>query len=277
MKRMRRVLLFSSAIWAFVAVAGVYSVYLSRGTPDWYRQQSLTVNQRQIDANESDQTFADFVSYINDLAAAQRRHARTGEVMSIGPKSVTLTESQINAFIEKWEQTLISTGVGLDRYLTGERVAFLEGRILLAATIRNESVLSNTIISAELGLSMDDQDRLAPSVIQYYGGRLPLPRILLASLERQLKAALERNIANWKADQHIWPDGLSDDNAAAAAWAGVLLAALDGEPTDATLLLPCNLGGLDRSVRVRLMDLHVADRQIHFTIRPLTDAERAVP
>jgi hypothetical protein len=265
-------MLASSAIWAFVALAGLDSVYLSRRTPEWYGRQNVNPEQQAAAANTSDQTIADLVSFANDLGAAMRRHQRTGEAISIGPKTIILTDDQINAFLDKWEHSLRDEGIGLDQYLTGLRVEFLDGRILIAGTIQNESVISDTVISAELGLLLDDQGQIRPSVIRFYDGRLPLPRVLLASPEKQLRERLQWNIENWRRQQHVWPDGLADDNAAAALWASILVAALDGKTVDSVLLLPCDF----HSVPVRVTALEVVAGEIRFTLAPI-EAQGLIP
>jgi hypothetical protein len=262
-------MLASSAIWAFVAVAGLDSVYLSRRTPEWYGRQNVNSEQRAAAANSSDQTIADLVSFANDLGAALRRHQRTGEAVSIGPKTIILTDGQINAFLDKWERSLSEEGIGLDQYLTGLRVEFLEGRVLIAGTIQNEGVISDTVVSAELGLLLDDGGQIRPSVIRFYDGRLPLPRVLLASPEKQLRERLQWNIENWRRQQHAWPDGLEDDNAAAALWASILVAALDGKTADSVLLLPCDF----HSVPVRVTALEIVPAQIRFTLAPMSESE----
>jgi hypothetical protein len=273
MRRLKRILLFTSGVWAFVAVAGLYSVHLAHGTPDWY-QGAVLSNARQLAAaNQSDQTVAACASYANDIAAAQRRRTLGNQVDPIAPKTITLTSDQINAFIEKWESSPDVSESGLTRYLSDARVGLADGQVLLAGTIRQQGLLSDTVLSMDVGVALDDDGRLRPNLVQMYAGRLPLPRTVLAPLESRLRSGLERDIARWQSQQHFWPDGLANNDAAAAAWSLIFLAALDDKPADPVLLLPCELGPLQRTVPIRLTQCTITDGQVSFTLRPLTAAE----
>ena len=278
MRRLKRLLLVSSGVWAFLAVAGLYSVHLARGTPDWYQSAQLGQSPQSAGAaaaaaDQSDQTIAACASYANDVAAAQRRRILGNQVAPILPRTITVSEQQINAFIEKWETAPEIADSGISRYLGDARVGLLDGQILLAGAVRQQGLLEGTLLSMDVGLSMDDQGRLRPNLIQMYAGRLPLPRAMLAPVESRLRQSLERDIAIWRSRQHFWTDGLANDDAAAAAWSNIFLAALDDKPADSTLLLPCDLGGLRRAVPLRLTQCAVTDGQITFSMRPLTQSE----
>jgi hypothetical protein len=273
----RRIRLYLAGIWALAALASCYSIYLARGSPDWYQQQVATDEQRLAAANQSDQKLAELISYASDVAAAQRLRYRgnaAAATIAVGPKTITFSELQINEFLKKWDALLGGAmGERFGQYVSDGRLILLDKHLLIAGTLKNISVLSNTVLSVEFVPSIDGDGRLWPMLRRVYGGRLPLPEILLQSPKRQLVQGMEGEMQDWQRHALVFPDGLVNHEAMAVEWGNMLLAAVRGTSVNSILVLPSDMGGFGPAVAVRLVDLQVSDRTISFTIRPLTDSE----
>jgi len=269
--------MFVAGAWAFVALASLYSVYLERATPSWYTAAEPSEADQQNLANQSVQTAADLFSYASDVAAAQRRNylARQNEPSStaevIPPKTFTLSEGEVNAFVGQWE---LSVGGGIENrispYLSGSRVALLEGRLLVAATVRDMGLLSNSIASIEFTPKLDDSGMLRPVLAGIYSGRLPVPMVLLQKQRRGLILLLEDSLPEWQNESGVGPDGLANHRAAVAAVAKIALAALNDGPVDPIVLIPCAVGDLRRTVPLRITSLLIAEGELRATLSPLT-------
>jgi hypothetical protein len=264
-------------MWAFVAMASVYSVYLARSTPDWYSAPELAQADQQNLANQSVQTAADLFSYASDVAAAQRRNylARQNDPAAatevIPPKTFTLGEAQVNAFVSQWESSI---GGGLDRklspYLSGARVALLDGRLLVAATVRDMGLLSNSIASIEFMPRLDDGGLLHPVLAGVYSGRLPVPLVMLQKQRHSLTLLLNDALPEWQNESGVGPDGMANHAAAVTAVAKIAQAALEDLAIDPVVLIPCAVGDLRRTVPLRITSLIIADRQLTATFSPLS-------
>lgn len=274
MKWIKRLLLFSSGLWLFLALASVYSIYLAKGTPAWYVSKPLTDAQVMEAANQSDQKLADLLSYANDIAAAQRRAQLGNGPTTIAPKTITLTELQANQFIRQWQGLLgASFKSRFTRYLSDCRLVLLDKHLVIAGTLRDAGYLTSTVASIEFAPRIDDQGRLWTTLEQVYTGRLPVPRVLTSRLENRFRATLQYDQARWQSRATLGSDGLANRAAVDVMWTRLFLAGMNGQPNDAIFLLPLELADPKHAVPVRMTDLTIADRLMTFTIRPLTPQE----
>lgn len=269
--------LFLAGVWTFLALAAVYSLYLSRGTPQWYVREPLSDRQQQAAANQADQQAAELLSYASDVAAAQRREFLTGKAPPGGgpaPMTLTLGERQLNAFLAKW-RTLLGPGTAAQSsaHFSSPRVALLGGRLVIAGTLRDLGLLSNTVASVEFDLPLDAQGNLRPRIAGVYGGRLPVPQVLLDVPRRRIIDALESQLDQWQARATLGPDELANGYMAEAAAGKLLLAALQGRAAAPIVLLPCDLGGFRQAVPLWIDALHVSDGSMTVTLRPCRDGE----
>jgi hypothetical protein len=274
MKWIKRFSLFLAGLWAFLALASLYSVYLVRGTPRWYVAPRLSQDQLLAAANESDQKLASLLSYANDIAAAGRRKVLTGKETPIAPMTIAFNEVEANAFLIKWQGAFAgSLGSRIGRFWRDGRLVLLDKRLVIAGTIQDIAFLRNTIATAEFSPQLDGHGQLWPDLEHIYSGRLPLPLVLLGRPAAKLRQALEAGLPNWNRMARIGPDGLANRHVVDVVWARLILAALDDSSTDAVLLLPSNLADLNHAVPVRLMDLELSEQTLKLTFRPLTDNE----
>jgi hypothetical protein len=286
-----RFALFSAAIWAFLAVASLYSVYLARGTPDWYPAlPTATAAEQLIEANISEQKVADLFSYAGDVAAAQRRRylarmANPNAVIPpadiIGPKTVHFSEPEINAFAVKWQAAISAGGAGsfggrgaeIGRYVRDARVALADGGLLIAARLQEMGVLSNTIASVEFRPELAADSRLSPNLYRVFSGRLPVPSAIWSNPRAKLATNLQYELQNWRLLSGVRADGLANHYAAATAAGRILLAALNGQSVEPIILLPCTVGDLRSSVPLDVTELTIAGQKLTASFRPLTDDE----
>jgi hypothetical protein len=266
-----------AGLWAFTAVAALYSIYLARVTPQWYKNDPATALQTEADANQSDQTVADLFSYANDVAAAQIRRFRTQQAKPgdlIGAKTITLTQQQVDAFVDKWEGIFEEPLVeSLGPHIVGGRLILLDHRFLIAGTLKDMGVLSDTVASIEFQPSLDKEGNLWPGMTRVYSGELPLPSLLVSAAQRKFRPAVEEDLNRLQSRAVIFHDGLANGRMAEATLGKLLQAALDGQAVDSVIFLPCNLGGLQRAVPIRVTDLSIANQELTVSLRPLSDDE----
>jgi hypothetical protein len=269
-------MLIVSGLWAFIAVASGYSVYLARGTPDWYAEAPPAESVRAAAANESDQKLAELLSYASDVAAAQRRRDLTGggtPADIIGPKTITFSELQLNAFLAKWSVPLKGVASQVSRYIANPKVVLLSGRLLIAGNLPSSGILSHTVESVEFDPSIEADGQFSLELSHVYCGRLPVALALINGPRHKLTSQLQTSIPQWESRAAVSPQGVANRYAFDAALGKTLLAGLKGYATDSIVFLPCDLTDFRRFVPVRLTQVSLADRSVTFAMRPLSDFE----
>ena len=270
-------LIMVAGVWAFVAVASLYSIYLARSEPRWYRAAAVPADQMRATANRTDAALADLLSYASDVAAARRRRvlgiaASSGN--EPGMKTLTLTELELNAFVGKWADALgNATRAGVGKYLSDGRVVLLDHRLLIAGKLKGMGILDNTVASVEFEPVIGTDGLLQPGLTQVYGGQLPIPWSLLGRWQSKLVVSLQGAISGLQMAANYSSDGLADRHAAEAAWGRLLLAGLERGGAEPIVMLPCDLDGFRRCVPVHVTDIEISDRTLSITLRPLTDGE----
>lgn len=284
-RRTRRIALLVAGWWAVVACVSVYSVHLARSAPEWYAPQPISQAEQENLANQSTQTAADLFSYASDVAAAQRRSflaRQAGTPVSdeaIEPKTLTLNESQLNAFLSQWEGFMDGRVTGsrfggrLRAYVSDARVALRPGRLVVAGLLRNLAVLSNTVVSVEFAPRLDERGYLWLGLSHVFSGRLPVPLAILDRPRLSIEQTLQNALPEWQIGAGVGADGLANRDAAAAVAAKLILAALMGRSVDAVVLIPCAVGDMRQTVPLRIAMVEIGDRHITVKLTPLAAGE----
>jgi hypothetical protein len=276
MRPVKRLMLFVSGLWAFVAVASLYSVHLARGTPDWYAEAPPSESTRAAAANESDQKLADMLSYASDIAAAHRRRLRTGPgnpADIIGPKTLTFSELQLNAFLAKWSSPLQGAASQVSRYIANPKVVLLDGRLVIAGNLPSAGILSHAVASVEFDPAVQADGEFSLSLSRVYCGRLPVAMALIGNPLRRLTAQLQTSIPQWESRATLSVDGIANRYAFDAAMGKTLLAGITSNAGESIVFLPCDLTDFRRFVPIRVTGVTLADRSVTIDLRPLSDDE----
>ncbi len=248
---------------------------LWRGQPQWYRPNAGTAEERRIAAQTAEKKFTD----INNWASLQRaiedsaaHGVRTGatapSTSSAGELTVSFSEQELNAFLEKWSVMYNWR----DRYsdiVTDPVVVLQKDRLILAGKIKD----MGTITSLHLAPSLDENGKLHLDLAGLQAGRLPLPDSFWAPRRDKLLALLRRHLPEWQRRAKIEENGSTNGEAMSAAFSEMLLDAASNTPTEPVLFLPLLLDS-KRSVPVRLTSLTIEDGTMTLTAKPLSGEER---
>ncbi|HEX4053667.1 MAG TPA: hypothetical protein VHX86_05335 [Tepidisphaeraceae bacterium] len=273
MKWLKRLLyLIAFALLALLGTS-VFGVYLYRGTPNWYRPRVATTQQTKDAANSADQKLLDLFSWAASAQAQQIRHihgkAKPGEP-SIGPRTVTFNEDEINSFFSTWhnpEKSALQQRIS--RYFTDGRVAFEDDAIILAG----RSPEFGTLASAEFDPSLDAQGDLHLDFSALRAGRLPIPMSTVANHLRRLRGLLQQQLFLEQSSAKIDTALTANGPALAAAWLRLLLNALNDRPSPPILVIPFDMSNLRRGLPVKLTAIKVVEGEITLTLEPLDAPE----
>src|SRR5271170_1707351 len=105
MKWRRRLYYYVIYLFSITIVLCVIGLYLYRGTPGWYRPPPAGGQEVKDAANSADQKLLDLFSWAASAQAQQVRNSKgipSGNDVPVGPKTITLSEEEVNAFFASW-------------------------------------------------------------------------------------------------------------------------------------------------------------------------------
>ncbi len=283
MKWLRKLRFYLTYLLLATVVICLVVFYLYRGTPSWYRPPPT--DQQQIDdtANSASQKLQDLNTWAANVRAQQLRKSN-GSFRSdrdwISPKTITLSDDEVNALFETWKSPNESgadggnaDGGGADQQLarsfTDGRVFFTRDGIILAG----ESPALGAIVSGQFAASID-QAKLQLSIVALRIGRLPIPQSRAASYLQQLQISIQDRLADQLPYVNIDRNMNANSYTVAASWTKLLLSALSARPTDSYLIIPPDPAHGNRGLPVRLTALQLDDGQITLTLEPITTDDR---
>lgn len=274
MKWLKRFLYLIAFVLLAVLGTSVFGVYLYRGTPNWYRPRAATTQQTKDAANSADQKLLDLFSWAAGAQAQQLRRihgtAKPDEP-SVGPRTVTFNEDEINSFISTWQNPEKSSlQQRISRYFTDGRIAFEDDAIILAG----RSPELGTLASAEFDPSLDAQGNLHLDFAALRAGRLPIPQSAVADHLQRLRELLQQQLWLEQSDAKIDPALTANGPALAAAWLRLLLYALNDRPSAAILVIPFDMSNLRSGLPVKLTAIKVVEGEITLTLEPLAPEDQ---
>jgi len=249
-------------------------VYLYRGMPAWYRPRVASTQETRDAANRADQKILDLFSWAASAQAQQRRHQLGKSIPGeapIGPKTVSFDEDEINSFMATWKNAETSDiEQRIARYFTDGRIVFEDDSVILAG----ESPEFGTLVSAEFSPSIDDQGNLRLDLSSLSAGRLPIPKSAVAGKMQRLQFLLEQQL--WQKQRYVRIDESLTANgpAVAASWIQHLLAAMNEQPTDPTVIIPFDMTDLRRGLPVKVIAMKVVQGSISLTLEAVSAEER---
>ncbi len=258
-------ILFSAGSW-----------YLLQGEPEWYVLRQ-TPEQRAEAARRADQKVLSALSWAADAEAYENRLVNRNPASTAPASSrpsahtITITQSELNAFFGKWTESF-----GWDerygQYLSQPAITLLEGRLVLAGTVKE----LNAVVSLHFKPELTEGGQLDIHLARVMGGRLPLPEALWSSQRDRLERKLHAILPQLQHAARIKPNGASNMDAVGAAVVRMALNVLDRAPSDAVLFLPIldHAGGETRSVPVKLTDVQIENDTLIVTVEPMDRQER---
>ncbi|MDP9172290.1 MAG: hypothetical protein M3O30_00290 [Planctomycetota bacterium] len=274
MKWLKRILLCVAVLLTVVIVAASIGVYMYRGRPGWYRPRTMTASQRKQTVNSADQKFADIFSWAAQVQAQQLRisHAkRPIREAPIGPKTVTITEDELNTFADNWQgpdkSNLQSWFKG---YFTDVRLVLDDGAMILAGQSRD----LGTLVSVEFDPSVDVQGRLHFDLEGIRAGMLPVPRGVLGDRLDRLHSWLVSRLSKNQQWSEVDPTMVADTCAVGAVTTQLLLDAMDGNTSEPLMFVPFNLSDRRQSLTVRISAIKASQGSITLTLLPIPVTER---
>jgi hypothetical protein len=274
MKWLKRILLFAALMLTLVIVAASVGVYMYRGRPGWYHVRAMTAIQRKEAVNSADQKFADIFSWAAQVQAQQlrKRHGKGTREAPIGPKSVTITEDEINSFADNWQGSDKSTFQSWFKgYFTDVRLVLDDGAMILAGQSRD----LGTLVSVEFDPTVDAQGRLHFDLGGIRAGILPVPRGVLGDRLDRLHFWLVGRLTKNQQWSEVDATMVADTCAVGAVTTQLLLDAMDGNASEPLAFVPFNLSNRQQSLTVRISAISVIQGSMTLTLQPIPVTERA--
>ena len=273
MRWVRRLLLVVAIVLCAVLAAAVFAYFQYRATPDWYRADTMTEQQRKQAANSADQKLADLFSWSAAVQASAVRQIRGDSSQPAPePKTVTLTESELNAFATAWQGSDNNPiEQKLTRYFSDGRLVLADGRIIFAATSRD----LGAVVSVQLLPTVDEQGQLR---LQWQGvsvGDLAIPHALISGRLRGLTDQLQDQMSRYQQSAQIDQTLTANSSAVQAMVTRWLLDALSGQASDPTAFVPFDVGDFQQAQAVRLTSVQVTDGSLTLGLAPLSLQDRS--
>jgi hypothetical protein len=279
MKWLRKLRFYLTYLLLATLIICLVVFYLYRGTPSWYRPPPTDRQQIDDTTNSANQKLRDLNTWAANVRAQQLRKSNgssSSDGDSISPKTITLSDDEVNAVFETWKSPDEggADGGGADQQLarsfTDGRVFFTRDGIILAG----QSPALGAIVSGQFAASIDDQAKLQLSIVALRIGRLPIPQSTAASYLQQLQILIQDRLADQLPYVNIDRNMNPNSYAVAASWTKLLLSALSARPTDSYLIIPPDPAQSNRGLPVRLTALQLEDGQITLTLEPITTDDR---
>lgn len=279
LKTLLRILLMLLFTLVVIAVCGWFML---RGTPAWYRATAITADQRRAAAARVEDKL---IHIYNWVAATRARRVRAVAATKSAPTStaaidflahepaqpfqITFTETELNAFFEKWADAGDRRQV-LAQYVQNPRVVLRDNQIILAGTLKDLGL----VVSMEFEPKIDPQGNLQMDLVRVVGGVLPLPDLVWAKRRKQMQTMLTRQLPALQARTYIAPDGTASPATAEASMNKLLQAVLSRQIADPVIFLPYDVQHLDSSVPVTVSAVSIQKDTLTMTVQQMTTAQR---
>jgi len=196
------------------------------------------------------------------------RRAGTGATKATnppaGPLELSLTDSEINAFVAKWDQLPITNAL-MPAALSDPQVSFEDGRLILGATMKD----TDTIASVYLSPRIDSDGKLHLDVEKVMGGNLPLPRAIWDAYARKVAAKIERDLPPADQKAKLLPDGSANNAMVQSVLGKMMLHFVHGEAADPVVFMKVPVNNQLRNLPVKITAVTIADGTLTMRIEPV--------
>lgn len=278
---MKRFLRWTLILVLLLLAAGVAIPLILRSrihqTPSWYPLKTLDAAAQQAAANRAVRSLQTAFSQASAAQAAETR-ARVAVAQSQPPATapsaepitIHFSESELNAFFQKWE-TMFGWDEKMGNYLKDPTIVMNGNDLILAATVTTKDL--NTLLSLHFEPRMLD-GKLSVNLVKVMAGTLPLPRAYFGGYVRKLENALTEKLPEMRREADITPQGWANRPAVEAAMSELVLHALHDEPAEPVLFLPDLARGGSHALPVRVVDVSVSDKVLTLTVTHMDRAQR---
>jgi hypothetical protein len=286
MRLLKALLRFVLIVVLVSIVLAVCGWFMLRGTPAWYRPQILTVQQRQAAAARVEDKL---IHIYNWVAATRARRVRAVAATKNAPPSATaasaaadflahepaqpfqisFTETELNAFFDKWADVGDRRAV-LAQYVQSPRLVLRDKQIILAGTLKDTGL----VVSMEFEPTIDNQGNLQMNMARVVAGVLPLPDVIWARRRKEALGVLTHKLPELQQRASIAPDGTASPAAAEAAMNKLLQAVLGHQTADPVLFLPYDVRNLDHCVPVTVSAVSIQNDTLTMTVQQMTTPQR---
>lgn len=257
--------------------------FMLRGTPEWYRPTTATVEQRAASAKRAEQMFTKMTNWAGGARAARLRAAipATGEAPTTGqavtalahepstPFQIQFTGDELTALFEKWTE-----GNGrrefFNQYVQDARLVLRNNQLILAGNVND----LGTVVSVQFDPSIDAQGNLKMSIARVLGGILPLPDAVWARKRERIERMLRSKLPGYQQAAALSDDGTANSAASSAGMNKLLLSVLRGAAADPVLFIPYDVQKLNRSLPVKITAVMIENDTMTITAEQMTPAER---
>ncbi|MGF1635360.1 MAG: hypothetical protein ACFCVE_16050 [Phycisphaerae bacterium] len=247
-------ILFAIALLAVLVVGGLgFYIYRQTGdVPTWRRFQEFSADERQRLAQGVDSTLTRLTYMASNRLGTE---AGADDAEAIEPVQIELSESQINAFFQKW----LAFGENrqtFERYLREPYISLMDGHVVLSGKPPGQE----RVVSLHVAAEVSDEGPLTLELEKVTVGRMPIPQSFYDEERRQLIGKLESAIPGLTDRANVDADGVANYQAVAALMARDLVAILEGERVETVLFT--TLGATDNFVPTRIQQLELTDESV---------------
>jgi hypothetical protein len=241
------------------------SAYLYWASPEFYLPP-LTPAQNAAAAEIAEQKMISVRNWAEHARAIESAHLHGVATQPIGALHITITDSQINAFFQKWK-SLVDWDENVGPYVSDLNLAIVKGHIVISGYVQS----MHTIASLVIALQLDAQGNLQGHLERVLTGRLTLPPTLWESQRSRAIQVLTRLISDWQTDAKMDASGSTNLPGVATAMGKLLIAALEDKTAPPVIFVPIDQRG---GIPARVTSLEVGDRQITLTLEAMKSADR---
>lgn len=258
-------------IMALIALFLTGGFVLLRGTPAYYRQSRLSVEQRAQAATRAESKLSRMQNMAVDVHGAdlQRRNGATQPATEPGATTFSFTDDELNALFNKWAE-LHNWKDLMSRVVEEPMVVLQDGRIILAGKVTLKNL--DTIVSIHFVPTITPDGRLDLKLAAILGGKLPLPRdTVISPMRDKLLKMMAQDIPVWQQNATFTKSGTLNDDAVKATLGQLLVRTLNDAPSEPVVFLWTG----SATVPVKLTDISIANNTLSLTVVPLDPTERA--
>jgi uncharacterized protein YpmS len=266
-KWLKRVLIGAAIALVVLVVLGIIAWRMTQGIPDWYRPDSLTVEQREAAAQSATNKLANLQNQ-TAYARAEQSAASYSRLPATAPAGITIsfTDDELNALLSKWS-VWQSVRNSYQRFLSDPYIVLMDGRLILAGRVTE----LDSVASIHFQPSIDPQGRLNAGVARVLAGKLPIPQGMIDNYQKQAADGLNRRLPLWRVRASIDSTGIANNDAVSAAMGELVMNILQEKPCEPVVFMEVVSKG---RMPVRISSLKIENHTVTLTVHPMTSAER---
>ncbi|HEY1687066.1 MAG TPA: hypothetical protein VGG19_20065 [Tepidisphaeraceae bacterium] len=264
-RRLRVIFRLLIGIGLLVLIFLCVSAYLYWASPEFYLPP-LTPAQNAAAAEIAEQKVISVRNWAEHAHAIESAHLRGVATQPIGSLHITVTDTQINAFFQKWK-ALVDWDEKVGPYVSDLNLAIIKGHIVISGNVQSLHTIASLIIS----LQLDAQGNLQGRLERVLTGRLTLPPPLWESQRSRAIQVLNDLISDWRTDAKMDATGSTNLPGVAVAMGKLLNAALEDKTAPPIIFVPIDQHG---GIPARITSLEVGNRQITLTLDAMKSADR---